>query len=111
MSQLDQLPDKDPSEVAEWCESLDSAVRFGGANRTAYLLRRTLEHAERSGLDLPPLLETPYLNTIPTSAEPDYPGDEALEARITAWIRWNAAAMVTRGNQRAGLGGHMATGG
>ncbi|MEU3754323.1 pyruvate dehydrogenase (acetyl-transferring), homodimeric type [Streptomyces olivoreticuli] len=109
MSQLDQLPDKDPSEVAEWCESLDSAVRFGGANRTAYLLRRMAEHAERSGLDLPPLLETPYLNTIPTSAEPGYPGDEELEARITAWNRWNAAAMVTRGNQRAGLGGHMAT--
>ncbi|MFC5144926.1 pyruvate dehydrogenase (acetyl-transferring), homodimeric type [Streptomyces aureoversilis] len=109
MSQLDQLPDKDPSEVAEWCESLDSAARFGGADRAAYLLRRTLEHAERSGLGLPPFLETPYLNTIPTSAEPDYPGDEELEARITAWNRWNAAAMVTRGNQRAGLGGHMAT--
>ncbi|MEV5375976.1 pyruvate dehydrogenase (acetyl-transferring), homodimeric type [Streptomyces nondiastaticus] len=109
MSQLDQLPDKDPSEVAEWRESLDSAVRFGGADRTTYLLRRLLEHAERSGLDLPPLLETPYLNTIPTSAEPGYPGDEEMEARITAWTRWNAAAMVTRGNQRAGLGGHMAT--
>ncbi|WP_229327393.1 pyruvate dehydrogenase (acetyl-transferring), homodimeric type [Streptomyces sp. UNOC14_S4] len=109
MSQLDQLPDKDPSEVAEWLESLDSAVRFGGANRTAYLLRRLAEHAERSGIDLPPLLETPYLNTIPTSEEPAYPGDEEMEARITAWNRWNAAAMVTRGNQRANLGGHMAT--
>ncbi|RLU79965.1 pyruvate dehydrogenase (acetyl-transferring), homodimeric type [Streptomyces griseocarneus] len=109
MSQLDQLPDKDPSEVAEWLESLDSAVRFGGANRTAYLLRRLAEHAERSGIGLPPLLETPYLNTIPTSEEPAYPGDEEMEARITAWNRWNAAAMVTRGNQRANLGGHMAT--
>ncbi|MBB5121748.1 pyruvate dehydrogenase [Streptomyces eurocidicus] len=109
MSQLDQLPDNDPTEVAEWQESLDSAVRFGGRHRASYLLRRVNEHAERTELDLPPLLETLYLNTIPTSSEPAYPGDEEMEARITAWNRWNAAAMVTRGNQRAGLGGHMAT--
>ncbi|GAA0459094.1 pyruvate dehydrogenase (acetyl-transferring), homodimeric type [Streptomyces sp. NPDC046215] len=109
MSQLDQLPDHDPTEVAEWQESLDAAVRFGGRHRASYLLRRLAEHAERTELDVPPPLETPYLNTIPTSAEPAYPGDEELEARITAWTRWNAAAMVTRGNQRAGLGGHMAT--
>ncbi|POX43224.1 pyruvate dehydrogenase (acetyl-transferring), homodimeric type [Streptomyces sp. Ru73] len=109
MSQLDQLPDSDPSEVAEWRESLDGAARAGGPHRAAYLLRRVAEHAERTGVGLPPLLETPYINTIPTAAEPDFPGDEAMEARITAWNRWNAAAMVTRGNQRGGLGGHMAT--
>ncbi|MFI9024153.1 pyruvate dehydrogenase (acetyl-transferring), homodimeric type [Streptomyces sp. NPDC053560] len=109
MSQLDQLPDSDPSEVAEWRESLDGAARAGGPHRAAYLLRRVAEHAERTGVGLPPLLETPYINTIPTAAEPEFPGDEAMEARITAWNRWNAAAMVTRGNQRGGLGGHMAT--
>ncbi|MFE0173563.1 pyruvate dehydrogenase (acetyl-transferring), homodimeric type [Streptomyces sp. NPDC059002] len=109
MSQLDQLPDQDPTEVAEWRESLDAAVRFGGADRAAHLLRRITEHARQTGIELPPLLETPYINTIPTAAEPDFPGDEAMEARITAWNRWNAAAMVTRGNQRGGLGGHMAT--
>ncbi|MEU7489101.1 pyruvate dehydrogenase (acetyl-transferring), homodimeric type [Streptomyces sp. NPDC042319] len=109
MSQLDQLPDSDPSEVAEWRESLDGAARAGGPHRAAYLLRRVAEHAESTGVGLPPLLETPYINTIPTAAEPEFPGDEAMEARITAWNRWNAAAMVTRGNQRGGLGGHMAT--
>ncbi|MGI5472359.1 pyruvate dehydrogenase (acetyl-transferring), homodimeric type [Streptomyces sp. CA-132043] len=109
MSQLDQLPDSDPSEVAEWRESLDGAARAGGPHRAAHLLRRVAEHAERTGIGLPPLLETPYINTIPTAAEPEFPGDEAMEARITAWNRWNAAAMVTRGNQRGGLGGHMAT--
>ncbi|WP_030622048.1 pyruvate dehydrogenase (acetyl-transferring), homodimeric type [Streptomyces sclerotialus] len=109
MSQLDQLPDSDPAEVAEWRESLDGAARTGGPHRAAYLLRRVAEHAERNAIGLPPLLETPYINTIPTAAEPEYPGDEAMEARITAWNRWNAAAMVTRGNQRGGLGGHMAT--
>ncbi|MEU7580963.1 pyruvate dehydrogenase (acetyl-transferring), homodimeric type [Streptomyces sp. NPDC041068] len=109
MSQLDQLPDQDPTEVAEWRESLDAAARFGGPDRAAHLLRRLAEHALRTGINLPPLLETPYVNTIPTADEPAFPGDEAMEARITAWNRWNAAAMVTRGNQRGGLGGHMAT--
>ncbi|WP_371520306.1 pyruvate dehydrogenase (acetyl-transferring), homodimeric type [Kitasatospora sp. NBC_01300] len=109
MSQLDQLPDRDPEEVAEWRASLDAASDFGGAHRAAHLLRRLVEHAELRRLDVPPLLDTPYVNTIPTGAEPEFPGDEAIERRITAWNRWNAAAMVTRGNHRGGLGGHMAT--
>ncbi|MGH9028221.1 MAG: pyruvate dehydrogenase (acetyl-transferring), homodimeric type, partial [Acidimicrobiales bacterium] len=37
-------------------------------------------------------------------------GDEYIERRIRAYIRWNAAMMVTRANTRAsGLGGHLAT--
>ncbi|MER0244595.1 pyruvate dehydrogenase (acetyl-transferring), homodimeric type [Streptomyces sp. HSW2009] len=108
-SQLDQLPDRDPQETAEWRESLDAVTKAAGPHRAGYLLRRTLEHAAQTGTpSLPPLLETDYVNTIPTAAEPAYPGDEALEARITAWNRWNAAAMVTRGS-RLGLGGHIAT--
>ena len=107
-SELDQLPDRDPQETAEWRESLDAVTAHAGEERAAYLLRRTTQHAERSGLPVSPPLETEYVNTIPTSAEPEYPGDEAMEARITAWNRWNAAAMVTRGS-RDGLGGHIAT--
>ncbi|HET6635234.1 MAG TPA: pyruvate dehydrogenase (acetyl-transferring), homodimeric type, partial [Streptomyces sp.] len=107
-SELDQLPDRDPQETAEWRQSLDAVAEHAGGHRAAYLMRRTLEHAERQGLALPKLLETDYVNTIPTAAEPDFPGDEAMEARITAWNRWNAAAMVTRGS-RQGLGGHIAT--
>ncbi|MEU2212245.1 pyruvate dehydrogenase (acetyl-transferring), homodimeric type [Streptomyces hygroscopicus] len=107
-SALDQLPDRDPEETAEWGASLDAVARAAGSHRASYLMRRTLEHAESAGLALPPLLETDYVNTIPTAAEPAFPGDEAMERRITAWNRWNAAAMVTRGS-RDGLGGHIAT--
>ncbi|MFC5724329.1 pyruvate dehydrogenase (acetyl-transferring), homodimeric type [Streptomyces gamaensis] len=108
-SQLDQIPDRDPSETAEWRESLDAVVRQAGPQRAARLLQHLAEHACRAGLDVPPQLWTPYLNTVPTAAEPAYPGDLDLERRITAYNRWNAAAMVSRGNQRAGLGGHIAT--
>ncbi|MEV6983021.1 pyruvate dehydrogenase (acetyl-transferring), homodimeric type [Sphaerisporangium sp. NPDC051017] len=107
-SALDQLPDRDPEETAEWAASLDAVTEAAGSDRAAYLMRRTLEHAEGIGLALPKLLETDYVNTIPTAAEPEFPGDEAMERRITAWNRWNAAAMVTRGS-RQGLGGHIAT--
>ncbi|MGW2035407.1 hypothetical protein ACWCPB_35510, partial [Streptomyces sp. NPDC001811] len=96
-SALDQLPDRDPEETAEWQASLDAVAREAGPHRAAYLMRRTLERAEAGGIALPKLLETDYVNTIPTSAEPALPGDPEMEARITAWNRWNAAAMVTRG--------------
>jgi pyruvate dehydrogenase E1 component len=107
-SELDQLPDRDPEETAEWQASLDAVTKAAGPHRAAYLMRRTLERAEGNGLALPKLLETDYVNTIPTAAEPSAPGDEALERRITAWNRWNAAAMVTRGAKH-GVGGHIAT--
>ncbi|MGK5449221.1 pyruvate dehydrogenase (acetyl-transferring), homodimeric type [Streptomyces radiopugnans] len=107
-SELDQLLDRDPEETAEWAASLDAVARQAGPHRAAYLMRRTLEHAGRTGLGLPPLLETDYVNTVPTAAEPAFPGDEEMERRIAAWNRWNAAAMVTRGS-RFGVGGHIAT--
>ncbi|GAA2694622.1 pyruvate dehydrogenase (acetyl-transferring), homodimeric type [Streptomyces aculeolatus] len=107
-SQLDQLPDRDPQETAEWRESLDAVAQHAGPDRAAQLLRSTVAHAGDTGLDIPALLETPYVNTVPTAAEPELPGDPAMEQRIAAWNRWNAAAMVTRGS-RYGLGGHIAT--
>ncbi|MFE7208888.1 pyruvate dehydrogenase (acetyl-transferring), homodimeric type [Streptomyces sp. NPDC001698] len=107
-SELDQLPDRDPEETAEWQASLDAVAKAAGPHRAAYLMRRTLERAEGAGVVLPKLLETDYVNSIPTAAEPAVPGDEAMEARITAWNRWNAAAMVTRGS-KYGVGGHIAT--
>ncbi|MEU2289065.1 pyruvate dehydrogenase (acetyl-transferring), homodimeric type [Streptomyces sp. NPDC013178] len=107
-SELDQLPDRDTEETSEWQASLDAVIRRAGPDRAVYLLRRVHEHAARMGLALPALLSTDYVNTIPASAQPAYPGDLALERRITALNRWNAAVMVTRGS-RLGLGGHIST--
>ncbi|HEX6597256.1 MAG TPA: pyruvate dehydrogenase (acetyl-transferring), homodimeric type, partial [Acidimicrobiales bacterium] len=59
---------------------------------------------------IPAAVSTPYINSIPPEREPWFPGDEYTERRIRAYIRWNAAVMVTRANTRAsGIGGHLAT--
>ena len=57
-----------------------------------------------------PSVSTPYINTIPAEREPWFPGDEHVERRIRAYIRWNAAVMVVKANKKAdGIGGHLAT--
>ena len=55
-------------------------------------------------------MNTPYINTIPVSQQPPYPGDRELERRIKSYIRWNAMAMVVNANrEHPGLGGHIST--
>ena len=59
---------------------------------------------------MPGLRSTDYINTIPPEREPWFPGDEHVERRIRAYIRWNAAVMVSRANRPGmGVGGHIAT--
>jgi pyruvate dehydrogenase E1 component len=101
-----QLPDLDPAETSEWVESLDALARARGPVRAGRVLRHVLQRSEELGIDL----RSDYLNTIPPTEEPPYPGDEAIERRIRHYVRWNAAVMVARANhRREGIGGHLAT--
>jgi len=105
-----QLPDVDPPETEEWLDSFDAVVDAHGRNRARYLLMRILERARARGVGFPATVSTPYINTIPSELEPWFPGDEFMERRIRAFIRWNAAVMVTRANHASeGIGGHLAT--
>ncbi len=105
-----QLPDTDPEETREWLDSLDAVVSASGGQRGRYLLRRLLDRADELGTGLSGTVQTPYVNTIPTADQPFFPGDEYIERRIRAFIRWNAAVMVVRANKRAdGIGGHLST--
>ncbi|PWG65412.1 alpha-ketoglutarate dehydrogenase [Sediminicurvatus halobius] len=105
-----RTPDADPEETREWLEALTAAVEHGGAERAQFLLGRLLELAPRLGLTTEAALTTPYRNTIPLEAQPPYPGDRSLEARLGAIIRWNALAMVVRANRaHPELGGHIAS--
>jgi len=105
-----QLPDIDPEETAEWLDSFGAVVDAQGRVRARFLLMKLLERARTEQVDFPATVSTPYVNTIPRDQEPWFPGDEYLERRIRAYIRWNAAVMVTRANHRSeGIGGHLAT--
>jgi len=105
-----QLPDIDPQETAEWLDSFDSVVDQRGRTRARFLLMKLLERARAQQVGFPATVSTPYVNTIPADEEPWFPGDEYLERRIRAYIRWNAAVMVVRANTRTeGIGGHLST--
>ena len=105
-----QLWDEDPEETQEWIDSLDAVASADGHVRARFLLAKLLERAHSANLGVPPVITTPYVNSIPPEDEPDYPGDEHLERRIRRYIRWNAAVMVIKANHREkGIGGHLST--
>jgi len=105
-----QLPDIDPTETQEWLDSLDAVVDQHGRGRGRYLLMRLLERATGLQVGFPATVSTPYINSISPELEPWFPGDEHMERRIRAFIRWNAAVMVTRANHLSdGIGGHLST--
>ena len=103
-------PDADPLETREWLEAFHTLVREEGRARGTYILRRLLDAARAEQVPLPPVLNTPYVNTVPLERQPPYPGDLVVEARLSAIVRWNALALVVRSNRASGeLGGHVAT--
>jgi pyruvate dehydrogenase E1 component len=100
----------DDVEIREWLESLDSVLESGGPEVAREILERLRAHAKVVGLDLPFTANTPYVNTIPVSAQPAFPGDQQLERRIKSLVRWNALAMVVRANRvEHNIGGHIST--
>ena len=107
---LRQLPDTDSAETQEWIDSLDAIVAADGRERARYIVAKLLERSNEQQLGVPPTTYTPYINTIPASEQPFFPGNEQVERRIRRFIRWNAAAMVIRANKTAdGIGGHLST--
>ena len=102
--------DIDPIETNEWIESLNSVIENDGSSRASYLLNKVIGQAYKSGLVLPDTRTTPYINTIPPESEIKSPGDQNIEKRIRAYVRWNAAAMVVKANKKSSeLGGHIGT--
>jgi pyruvate dehydrogenase E1 component len=105
----EQLPDSDPQETQEWIEALEDVIEQS-PTRARFLLHRLIRVARTKNVGLASLTSTPYINTIPPEQEPEFPGDEELERRIRRIIRWNAAAIITRGNKKfEGIGGHIST--
>ena len=102
--------DSDRDETLEWLESLEAVVREAGCERGQFLLKQLEQHARALGVTAQVHPYSAYRNTLSIERQGPYPGDLAVEERITAIIRWNALAMVVRANQAYGeLGGHIAS--
>ena len=110
LSLTDGHADTDIDETQEWIESFDSVARHAGRDRAQFIFDRLAEYALSRGVQSSRARNTPYRNTIPVEQQPPYPGDTAIEEKISAAIRWNALAMVVRANKAYGeLGGHIAS--
>jgi len=97
-----------------WLESLELVLEHVLKNHDSKQARsfvdNLVERLRSAGLELPPAVSTPYINTISLEKQPPYPGDWKIETRIKSYIRWNAMAMVVNANRRhSGLGGHIST--
>ncbi len=102
--------DVDPTETAEWLDSLEYIIQSRGPERAKYLLSVLESKAKTDGVDIPIRSNTPYINTIPIDQQPRYPGNREIERRIKSIVRWNAFAMVVRANnENDGIGGHIST--
>ncbi|MHA7140858.1 MULTISPECIES: pyruvate dehydrogenase (acetyl-transferring), homodimeric type [unclassified Arthrobacter] len=110
LSNLAGGTDGDPEETAEWIESLDELIRVQGTERAQFIMRSLLQRAGARSVGVPMVTTTDYVNTIPVDQEPDFPGDEEIERKFRAWMRWNAAVMVHRAQRpEIGVGGHIST--
>jgi pyruvate dehydrogenase E1 component len=103
-------PDVDPVETREWLDAFDALVEHEGPERATFVLRKLLDRARARRVRMPPVLNTPYCNTIGLADQPQFPGNLEIEHRLASIIRWNALAMVVRANRaHAELGGHISS--
>ncbi|TCP97737.1 pyruvate dehydrogenase E1 component [Cricetibacter osteomyelitidis] len=102
--------DVDPIETNDWLLAIDSVIREEGVERAQFIIEQLMQHARANAVSLPTGTTTDYINTIPTSEEPNYPGNLDLERRIRGAIRWNAIMTVLRASKKdLELGGHMSS--
>ncbi|MGB1800052.1 MAG: pyruvate dehydrogenase (acetyl-transferring), homodimeric type, partial [Gammaproteobacteria bacterium] len=105
------LTEEISEDKKEWLESIDYIRKIYGDEGVREILRSLQDHALDLNVSLDEAtLNTPYINTIPVTEQPVYPGDIELEKRIENIVRWNAMAMVMRANDNEdGLGGHISS--
>ena len=102
------------SDKQKWLKAveqlLEVAMRSQEPEQRTLFLDELVDRLRESGLEVPHLVRTPYLNSIPVEQQPPYPGDWPMEVKIKSYIRWNAMAMVVNANRKHnGLGGHIST--
>ena len=103
--------DLDQLQTKEWLDSVDNVIEFDSKERAAYLIKAVIKHYnDKTGVPIAKSATTEYVNTILRTQQAVYPGNRDIEKRISAYIRWNAAAIVLRANKISSeLGGHISS--
>ena len=107
---LETKPKMDPDEIHDWIQSLDGVVQRSGKEGAKEILEAIEQRAKELRVLYEPLPYSPYRNTISLEEQGIYPGNLAIEEKITAILRWNALVMVMRANEKYNeVGGHIAS--
>ena len=110
LSNSESEDDIDSEETQEWLDSLEAVIELDGKTRANYLLNKLQNLLASQGFGSQKNFIAPYKNTIAKEVEASFPGDLAMEKKITAFMRWNVMAMVLRANKVSdGIGGHIAS--
>jgi pyruvate dehydrogenase E1 component len=114
LPELRVLPQPEQKHEEQWLDSLENVVEHAlagqGLQRTAGFLGSLTARLRERGLDVPRVVSTPYINTIPADQQAPFPGNWEMERRLKSFVRWNAMAMVVNANrEHSGLGGHIST--
>jgi pyruvate dehydrogenase E1 component len=101
-------------QIDQKLESLKDLIGYllKDEQRESSLLLATglINKLREAGIELPPVLSTPFINSIHSEKEPPFPGNREIERRIKSYARWNAMAMVVKANRlHDGIGGHIST--
>ena len=101
--------DQDPKGTQEWLDALEAIVSFEGSDKAQHIIATLIEKARVHGIDIPYAANTPYCNTIAEEEQAHYPGNQTLEQKMRAILRWNAMAIVSGANKDTSVGGHIAS--
>ncbi|MEA3404355.1 MAG: pyruvate dehydrogenase (acetyl-transferring), homodimeric type [Pseudomonadota bacterium] len=101
--------DQDPQGTQEWLDALEAIVSFEGSDKAQHVIATLIEKARVHGIDIPYSANTPYCNTIAEEEQAHYPGNQSLEQKMRAILRWNAMAIVSGANKNTSVGGHIAS--
>ena len=98
-------------EQAEWLEALEEIIADEPREKVQGLFSELRRLAAKKGITLGGnYLNSPYVNTIHKSEQPEYPGDIDMEQRLEDIMRWNAMCMVLKASDSdSGVGGHIST--
>lgn len=89
---------------------LEYILKAHGPDQAGRFVDSLIDRLHEAGMVVPPIVSTPYVNTITAEEQPPYPGDLEVERRIKSYVRWNAMAMVVNANRRnPSLGGHISS--